>query len=1031
MIGQKKTYQYFSKKLRFFSRFLLIFFCLILIWPQLRAKTKLQGTDSASMLILLHDSTLSPSEKLIITLNLSNLYESANPAKALFYDSLTVVLAKRLGKEKTFISSIQNLAKDFQKLGRYNDADILYHHLRKQINDSSYTQLAEYYYNLAVNYYLWSNFKKAATNFQKSRSCFEKLGDKPGIAKTLMGEAKVWNQYNDYFQAIGILQRANDIYSQLENQESIAEIQVIMGQIMQSWGQMKRAKYFYNSAFDYYHSHEDFYHETEVRINLGDLLLIENDFPKALKEFREALDYSRASNDKALYARSLRKMGEVYYFLKNYDSASFYQKQALRFIKPTGNRLEIASSLYDMGRINYMTHKLRTASQYADSALFISKGINTKELQLKTLKLFSDINKTAGYYKLAYNYLTQYNKIYQEVFSERNRKMVSDMEVHYEADQKAKEYDLLKKHDIQTQLNLAKEKNFHSLLIVITIFIVVISIIVVFFIQYESKINKRNYALIFAKNRKITAQQKKLEALNNELFTSRESYRSIVENATIGMYQASPSGEILFANKALLKMLSQENVKSLQKQVFLKIGDASRKHFIGLLKKQEIIIGREDVWKINESNKIYVKESAWLIKDNKGKILYFEGIVEDISKRKIAEEKVQQTQAVLKQKNKELIKRNDDIQKAKNEAEEANTAKTMFLANFSHEIRTPLNSIIGFSYLLQSITKSAEGKNFVNSILVSSNSLLALINDILDLSKIQAGKLELNFEPAYIPKIITEIQQIFYPQIESKNLNFKITLNPLAESSFIIDGARLRQVMFNIVGNAIKFTEEGSVDISAEAEPCKDEYDFFDLLFTIKDTGTGIPKAEQTIIFDAFKQAGGNRSKQTPGTGLGLNISQRLIEMMGGNIELESTVGKGTLFTIHLKHIKKAYGESESSEPYEEIDQKALGKADTKLDGETPMPDIVEKIEKQFGTTYQRISKNKSIVEIIDFGDALLKFSKEDQNEILKEECSVLLDAAKRYDIETLEKMLGKIRKYFPSGKNSLPDNLNENQQTG
>ena len=1026
MTGQNNTYHDFTRLSRFFSRFILIFLCVILTWPLLKAEPNRQRTDSTSMLILLQDGTLSPSEKLIITLNLSKLYQSTNPAKALFYDSLTVVLAKRLGKEKTFISSIQNSAKDFQKLGRYSDADILYHYLRKQINDSSGTQLAEYYYGLAINYYLWSDFKKAATNFQKSRSFFEKLGDKPGIAKTLMGEAKVWDQYNDYFRAIGILQRASDIYNQLEYQIYITEIQVIMGHIMQRWGQLGRARYFYNSAFDYYHSHEDFYHETEIRIDLGNLLLIEKNYTEALKEFRDALANSRAPNNKPLYARSLRKMGEVYYYLKNYDSARFYQKQAFKLIKPTGNRLDIASSLYDMGRINYMTHNLRTATQYADSALFISKKINAKELQLETLKLFSDINKTAGYYKLAYNYLTEYNKIYQEVFSEQNRKMVSDMEVHYEADQKAKEYDLLKKHDVQTRLNLAKEKNLHSLLIVITIFIVVISIIVVFFIQYESKINKRNYALIFAKNRKITAQQKKLEALNSELYTSRESYRSIVENATIGMYQASPSGKILFANKALLKMLSQEDVKGIQKQVFLKIGDTGRRQFIELLKSQEIIIGREDIWQIHGGDKIYVKESAWLIKDNKGKILYFEGIVEDISKRKIAEEKVHQTQAVLKQKNKELIKRNEEIQKAKNEAEEANTAKTMFLANFSHEIRTPLNSIIGFSYLLQPIAKSEQAKNFVNSILISSNSLLALINDILDLSKIQAGKLELNFEPAYIPKIITEIQQIFYPQVESKNLDFKVTQTPLIESFFITDGARLRQVLFNIVGNAIKFTEEGSVEITAEAEPCKDEYDFFDLCFTIKDTGTGIPKAEQSIIFDAFKQVKGNRSKQTPGTGLGLNISQRLIEMMGGSIKLESEVGKGTLFTIYLNHIKKAYGERNVSQQVEYADQTKNDNTETDSYSEWILvPGVLEKIEKQFGKYYKSVIKNNSIVEIIDFGEALMKFSKENQNETLKEECAELLDAAKRYDIETLEKMLRKIRKYFSNGKSSFSDNLN------
>jgi PAS domain S-box-containing protein len=537
---------------------------------------------------------------------------------------------------------------------------------------------------------------------------------------------------------------------------------------------------------------------------------------------------------------------------------------------------------------------------------------------------------------------------------------------------------------------------------------------VVFFIQYENKINKRNYALIYAKNQKITTQQKKLEALNSELFTSRESYRSIVENATIGMYQISPSGKILFANKALLKMLSLNSLRDLQEQVFLQIRNARRRQFIELLKKQEIIIGREDVWKMSDRNNIYVNESAWIIKDNKGNILYYEGIVEDITKRKIAEDKVQQTQAILKQKNKELIKRNEEIQRAKNEADEANTAKTMFLANFSHEIRTPLNSIIGFAYLLLPMAKSREGKNFVDSILVSSSSLLSLINDILDLSKIQAGKLELNFEPAYIPKIITEIKQIFYPQVESKNLNFNVTLNPHIEGFYVVDGARLRQVLFNIVGNAIKFTEEGTVEIKAEAFQSKKNKEYFDLIFTVKDTGSGIPKEEQSVIFDAFKQVNGNRFRQTPGTGLGLSISQRLIEMMGGNIELESTIGFGTTFIIHLKDIKRTYQDALPPEPAQKVQPEITEIRDKEAIKEDNSSKIIEaNLKGKFGETYRNILNNKSIAEIRNFGKALLEFAQKEKNNVMQKESSLLIEAAERYDIETIEKMLGKIKKYF------------------
>jgi len=1004
-----------------FSKCILLYFSLfLLLTPPVLAKTSNPRNDSATLITLIRDTTLSGPEKLIATLNLSRVYRTFDPQKAQFYDSLSIKIAKTLSKKSTVISGIRNAALNFQKSGQYKKADILYKYLKTKINDSSLTELGDYYYDLATNNYLWGKYKNAATNFKKSRSYFEQMADKPGIAKTLVGEAKVWCEYSDYFQAVGILQRANDIYDQLGNEEHLAEIQVIMGQIMKNWGQMDRAKQYYNYALAYYQRNSDKYHESMVRLLLGDLLIQGKKYLQALMEYREALKYAKISQYKMLYARSLRKMGEVYFSTHNFNSALFYQRQAYKILKQVGNSSEIGKYYFDMGNIQYKLKNYLAATHYADSALSISKKTEIKDLQLKSLKLLTNINVASDHYKRAYFYLTRYNKVFRNVFSEKNRKMVSDMEVHYEADQKAKEYDLLKKHNLQTQLYLAKEKNLQTLLIVITIFIVIILLLIVFFIQYENKINKKSYAMILAKNKKITSQQKKLEALNDELFKSRESYRSIVENATIGMYQISPEGKILFANKTLLRMLSLKDINGLQEQPFLMIRDEKRKHFIELLKKQERIIGREDVWKINNHKDIYISESAWLIKDKQENILYYEGIVEDISKRKIAEKKVQQTQTMLEQKNQELVKRNEEFQKAKNEAEEANAAKTMFLANVSHEIRTPLNSIIGFANLMRPLVKTQQEKNFVHSILISSNSLLALINDILDLSKIQAGKLELNFEPAYIPRIITEIERIFYPQVESKGLNFTITMSPLIEDFFIVDRIRLRQVLFNIIGNAIKFTEKGSVNIKAEATSCKGEPAFFDLCFSVRDTGPGIPKEEQPYIFDAFKQASGNTSNQTPGTGLGLSISQRLVKMMDGRIDLESNIGEGTTFTIYLKHIKKVEKHTAIKELNDDVEQIPSVEMDHEyLEKNCISGQTAEEIRFHFGKTYNKVLKHKSIEEIVKFGEVLFKFSKEKQCGILEEESSKLLMAAKQYDIETLEDILEKMKKYFPQRRKS------------
>lgn len=245
-------------------------------------------------------------------------------------------------------------------------------------------------------------------------------------------------------------------------------------------------------------------------------------------------------------------------------------------------------------------------------------------------------------------------------------------------------------------------------------------------------------------------------------------------------------------------------------------------------------------------------------------------------------------------------KRTFELNVAREEADRANKAKSDFLANMSHEIRTPMNSILGFSEILLGREKNKENIKYLQSIYTNGKSLLTIINDILDISKVESGKMELNYSAISLENLFRETEMIFRHRIEDRGLTLCLEYDKNIPEALILDETRMRQILLNLVGNAIKFTSKGSITI--KAKKIKDS----DIELSIEDTGKGIPANEIENIFEAFTQVKGQKIEEFGGTGLGLLITKKLVELMNGYIRVESEEGKGAKFIITLKDVETA-----------------------------------------------------------------------------------------------------------------------------
>ncbi len=596
-------------------------------------------------------------------------------------------------------------------------------------------------------------------------------------------------------------------------------------------------------------------------------------FQTALRLHNIALEYAVKKNDEKLMSKVYNNIGVVYRRINDYEKALSNHFKALELAEKRDDSTSMAIAINSIGNVELMMGDYKEGLKYFKRSLLLEQNrsnllgiaINLENIGMVFLHE-KKYGKAAQYFKLSL-------EINKKIKSKKGMAICySDLAEVYKALGNYKSAEFYLKHSLQFNTSTGDKAYMADNYVQLGELYTEMG-------KFDLAVKYLNKGLEVGKEIGVKSSIEEAYRTLYKLYKNNKKYKEALENLELaGLYHDS-----------LVNVSLNKDIARLQMQY-----ETERKENQILLLKQQARIRELNLKKQKFLNYFFIAAfaAALII------MMFLIGYL--FHKNKLNKLLVKKNKEIEKAKE-ELEKSGKELEKAKREAEESNRYKSIFLANMSHEIRTPLNSVIGFADILYTLIEDEKIKQYVSSIKSSGESLLSLINDILDLSKIEAGKLDVVLEPVDIEEVLESLKKIFVVQAENKGLVFNLSVQKKLPGKLLFSTNRFRQILFNLIGNAIKFTDEGSVIVDVKWEETVDD-EKINLYISVKDTGKGIAKKDREKIFTPFFQS--DNADMEMGTGLGLAITHRLVSILGGKIFLKSELGSGSEFKVLFENVK-------------------------------------------------------------------------------------------------------------------------------
>ncbi|MEZ5196942.1 MAG: tetratricopeptide repeat protein [Bacteroidales bacterium] len=700
-----------------------------------------------------------------------------------------------------------------------------------------------------------------------------------GIAKACNNIGLIYKEMADYDMAIEYYNKSLDIEKKADNWDGILNTTLNIGNIYYALSNFNKALSLYFDGLRIAEDRDDIKGIQDSYNNIGSTYSELNNVDSALYYLNRSYEISLELNDIENQASILNNLGTIFFAKNDYATALEYYHQALEIETRYDDLWSEANTVRNIGGVYLMMEKFDKALDYFSQAVELSKRIEAKNLLMSLYGDISEVYEFKGDFEQSLQFYKRASNLNDSIYNEESARQIAEIEAQYTFRNKDQQLQLVTKDNELKSLKIKTQT--YLIYIFASLIVLVLVLVIVFYTR--SRNSRRARVLLEEKNERITEQKILLEKTISELRESEEKQKSLIENIRDGIIIIQ--GErLIFTNPAMSEIAgySSEEMYEMTFRDIIAPEDLKmiQKNYRKRMEGKPVPASYEFKIKHKSGNIVFVLLSVGIINYQGKKALL--GTLRDITSQRRFQE---------------------DLLNEKEKAEQATRSKSMFLAGMSHEIRNHMSSIIGITEVLEETNLTKEQKEYLSIINASGNNLLTIINEILDFSKIEAGQVVLEILEFDLFNLVNDVKLLQVVKCKQEGLYLETVFRDNFEPKYFGDPTRISQVLINFVSNAIKFTDSGGITITLKLinDPkTKELKNRHFIRFEVTDTGIGISKDSQQKLFKPFSQTHAAVQRKVGGTGLGLAICKQLVELMGGEIGVESTVGKGSTFWFSI-----------------------------------------------------------------------------------------------------------------------------------